>query len=278
VAAAWGATFPLAKQVLEVLPPFQYLAARFGVASCVLVPLAWRDLCRTPREVWARAAGVGLALGGGYALQAAGLQKASATNAAFLTGLFVVLVPVLGILRGRRPGAWEWAGVLAGTAGLVLLTGGPSPPGRPELLLLGCAAAFALHILLLDAVAPQLSPVALGALQTVVAAASMAALAAAEPTPPEVPGEVWAAVAGMGVVATAAAFVVQSWAQRFTSPVHVGLVFTAEPVFAAVLARWWLGEVLGGGQWLGAALILSGIVLAQVQARAAAREEGVREP
>lgn len=265
VAAAWGATFPVAKYVLEVLPPFQYLAARFLVASCVLVPVAWRDLRRAPRDVWARAAGVGFALTAGYTLQALGLQTAGAAEAAFLTGLFVLLVPLLGSLWGRRPSAWEWVGVAAGTVGLALLTGGPTPAGRAEVLLLGCAAAFAVHILLLDAVAPRLVPAALGAVQTLVVAAATTVLAAAGPSPAYVPARVWAVVAGMGAVATAAALVVQSWAQQFTSPVQVGLVFTAEPVFAAVLARWWLGEVLNPTQWLGAVLILGGIAVAQAR-------------
>ncbi len=266
VAVVWGTTFPLAKRILEVLPPFWYLAVRFAVASSVLLPLSWRQLAHAPREDWARSVGVGLALTAGYALQTLGLQGSGATDAAFLTGLFVVLVPLLGALWGRRPSPWEWGGILAGTAGLALLTGGPAGLGGPELLLVACAGSFAVHILLLDAVAPRLPAGSLGSVQMLVAAAGSAAFAAAEPVPANVPGEVWFAVVGMGVLASAAAFTVQSWAQRFTSPTHVGLVFTAEPVSAALLARWWLGESLSPSQWTGAGLILIGIVLAQLRA------------
>ncbi|MFN3285721.1 MAG: DMT family transporter [bacterium] len=149
VAVVWGTTFPLAKRILEVLPPFWYLAVRFAVASSLLLPVAWRQLARAPREDWARSVGVGSALTAGYALQTLGLQGSGATDAAFLTGLFVVLVPLLGTLWGRRPSPWEWAGVLAGTVGLALLTGGPTGLGGPELLLVACAGSFAVHILLL---------------------------------------------------------------------------------------------------------------------------------
>ncbi len=264
VAVVWGATFPTAKHLLEFLPPFVYLAVRFAVAGSVLLPLGWDGLVRAPAAVWARGGAAGLALGAGYALQTLGLRHAPATNAAFLTGLFVVLVPALGALWGRRPTPWEWAGVVAGTAGLALLTGGGVRMEAAEVLLVGCAACFALHILLLDAVAARLPPTSSGALQMAVAGGLTGALAIREGLPAGVPAEVWAAVAAMGLFASAAAFSVQSWAQRFTPPTHVGLVFTAEPVAAALLAWWWLGERLTPGQWVGGGLILAGMMLAQL--------------
>jgi drug/metabolite transporter (DMT)-like permease len=264
VAVAWGATFPVAKAILEVVPPFWYLAVRFAVASCVLWPLAWKHF---PRSSAFRARGglAGLALAAGYGLQTVGLRQTGATHAAFLTGLFVVLTPVFASLVGRRPGGWEWLGVGLGTAGLWLLVGGVSRLGMAEVLLLGCAAAFALHILWVDAAARHGPVVVLGALQVGVASAVLAGFAATEPFPSTASLQEWAAVAGMGVVTTAAAFLVQSWAQRFTPPAHVALALTVEPVTAALLARWWLGELLTPTQAVGAGLILAGILAAQLR-------------
>ena len=278
---AWGATFPVAKAILEVVPAFWYLAVRFAVASCVLWPLAWKHF---PRPFAFRVRGgldhpgrpplegffretllAGLALSAGYGLQTLGLRQTGAAHAAFLTGLFVVLTPVFASLVGRRPGGWEWLGVGLGTAGLCLLVGGVSRLGMAEVLLLGCAAAFALHILCVDAAARHGPVVVLGALQVGVATAVLAGFAATEPFPSTASLQEWAAVAGMGVVTTAAAFLVQSWAQRFTPPAHVALALTVEPVTAALLARWWLGELLTPAQGVGAGLILAGILAAQLR-------------
>ncbi len=272
VAAVWGTTFPLAKRILEEVPPFWYLAVRFAVASCALAPFAWTELSRLRARVWVWGGLAGLALAAGYGLQTLALLTSPATNAAFITGLFVVLTPVLASLAGRRPTRWEWLGVASGTAGLALLTGGVAGMGRAEVLLVGCAASFALHILLVDVATSHLPPLALGALQMATVTAVLGGLAAAETPPAGVGWTVWGAVAAMGLVASAVAFSVQSWAQRFTPPTHVGLVFTAEPVAAALVARWWLGEVLTPAQAAGAVLILAGISVAQLGSPRAAVE------
>ncbi|MDR5682783.1 MAG: DMT family transporter [Armatimonadota bacterium] len=267
VAAVWGATFPLAKAILQHVPPFAYLGARFALAAALLLPFAAGALRRAGAPAWRRGLWSGAALGGGYALQTLGLRLTTATTAAFITGLSVVLVPVLGTMWGRRPGPREWTGVALAAAGLAMLTlDGASWPGVGELLVLGCAACFALHILLLDRASARTPPLALGAMQMLAAAAVCGLLVPTEPLPSAVPVEIWGAVAGMAVVASAGAFSIQAWAQRFTPPTHVGLVFASEPVAAALFARWWLREVLDGVQWIGAALILVGIVVAEMRA------------
>lgn len=265
VAAIWGATFPVAKRILEHFPVFWYLAVRFAVASCALAPFAWRQCSASPTRFWAWGILAGLALAVGYALQTLALLTSPATDAAFITGLFVVLTPVLASLVGRQPTRWEWLGVASGTAGLALLTGGPSGMGRGELLLVGCAVCFALHILLVDLSARRLQPLALGVVQLATVTVVLGGFAVTESPPVGVGWEVWGAVGTMGLLASAAAFSVQSWAQRFTPPTHVALVFTAEPVAAALVARWWLGETLAPAQAAGAVLILAGIGMAQLR-------------
>jgi drug/metabolite transporter (DMT)-like permease len=128
---------------------------------------------------------------------------------------------------------------------------------------------FALQILSLDRAASGLPPVSLAVLQTAAVAVVASAFTPLEGAPRAAPAFVWWAVAGMALVASALAFVAQSWAQRFTPPSHVGLVFAFEPVSAAVASVWWLGERILFAQWIGAAFILAGIVLAETGARRA---------
>lgn len=266
VATLWGATFPLAKEILRHLSPFQYLGVRFALAALLLGLLAAPQLRRADAGAWRGGLLVGLALAAGYGFQTLGLRTAAATVAAFLTGLSVVLVPVLGLAWGRRPTQLEWLGVAAGLCGMALLTyRGGFHMGAGEILLLGCAVAFAFHIVLLDRHAYRTSPLALGAMQLAVVALLCGGLSAGEPPPSAVPSAVWLAVAAMAVLASALAFSVQSWAQRFTPPTHVGLIFAFEPVAAALFAWWWLSERLAAAQWVGAGLVLAGIVLSEIK-------------
>jgi drug/metabolite transporter (DMT)-like permease len=268
LAVMWGATFPLGKFILDYLAPFGYLSLRFSLATLLLLPFAVRRGGGLPWRTWRWALLVGAALFGGYAFQTTGLRIASATLSAFITALSVVLVPVFGAFWGRKPTTFEWLGVGCATAGLGLLTlQGATRPGLGELLLLGCAVCFAWHILFLDRVSGEAHPLVLGWAQAVMVALLAGALVPTEPRPVAVPPVVGWSVAGMGVVASAAAFSIMAWAQRYTHPTHAGLCLAVEPVAAALFARWFTGELLTGRQWAGAGLILLGIVLAEVRAR-----------
>jgi drug/metabolite transporter (DMT)-like permease len=268
LAAMWGATFPLGKYILAHLPPFAYLAARFALATLALLPFARRGAGALPARARRRALAVGAALGAGFVLQTLGLRLAGATVSAFLTAVSVVLVPVFGLFLGQRPERFEWMGVASATAGLMLLTlRGAVHPGPGELLLLGCAVCFAWHILFMDRAAPGMPPLTLGLVQSAVTGLMSGSLLATEPTPAPFPAPVGWAVAGMALLATAAAFSIQAWAQRHTHPTHVGLCLTFEPLAAAFFAYAWLGETLTPWQWVGAALILAGIVMAELKPR-----------
>jgi drug/metabolite transporter (DMT)-like permease len=209
----------------------------------------------------------------GYALQTIGLETTTAAKAGFITGLSVALVPVISALWTRRlPARGVLAGVGAATIGLALLTlneGARVESG--DLWVLGCAAAFALHIVLVGRLAGALAPGVFTAAQVVPVAAlsvlgavadgpvgaTVGAIAGAGPV-------VWGLVAFMAATATVAALVVQTWAQRFTSASHTALMFTFEPVAAAITAYLVLGEVMTGRQALGAGLILAGIATAEL--------------
>lgn len=280
VAAAWGLTFPLGKIVLSTLPPFTYLAVRFALAAVVLVTIMPRGDVAIPRREWTAAAGVGVVLFVAYGLQTLGLRLTTASSAGFITGLSVVMVPIISAAWLRRaPHSPVLAGVAAAAVGLGLLTLRDTSAVRlGDLLVLACAVGFAFHIVLVGRLAPRLDPVTLTAAQLVPVAALSALAAITEHPASALAGAglvLWGIIAFMALTATVGAYLIQSWAQRFTSASHVGLVFTFEPVAAALAAYVLLGDVLTGVQALGAGLILAGIVTAELKqdAREEYREE-----
>jgi drug/metabolite transporter (DMT)-like permease len=271
VAAVWGLTFTAVRRALEAVPPFTFLAARFALAAAVLAIAFPRRVLRAERRVLAVAALLGTWLTIGYGLQTVGLLYTSASKSAFITGLSVVLVPLLALAVSRAlPRPSSLLAVLLAAGGLYLLTSpGAMGLNKGDLLTLGCAAAFALHIVTTERAAPRHDPVLLAFWQIVTTAGLCAILMGTmeEPRLGLTPWSV-AALAITGIFATAIAFAVQMWAQRRTSATHVAVIFTAEPVFAALFARFIQQEVLGLGGLAGGALILLGILLAQLGPRA----------
>lgn len=276
VAAIWGSTFVLVQDAIERVAPFLFLALRFALAAVVLSAVgAFRGLRRD--ELLAGTA-IGMALFAGYGFQTVGLQYTSATNAGFITGLFVVMTPLFGAALLRRlPGASASAGALLATVGLVLLvTPAGLGVGRGDGLVLLCAASFAVHILLIARLGEGRSVVRLAGVQIATAALAAgvwSALAEREPVPAD--GSVWFAIALTGVLATAAAFLIQTAAQRHIPPTRTAVILTAEPVFAGLFGYAVAGDRLGARGTIGAVLILGGILVAELLAPA--REEPVSE-
>lgn len=269
VAFIWGTTFVLVKGALQEIGPFAFLAARFWIAFLVLgLPLLSR-LWRGERSLWRNGGLLGVVLFAAYALQTAGLRTTSASKAAFITGLSVVLVPLLAALWLRQlPRPVAWLSALLATVGLALLS---MPLGQSLVvgdgLVLGCALMFAIHILLVGRYASRYDPLALSAVQMgVVALLSGLVAPLAEPWPARLSPVVWGAVLFTALLATVLALVLQVSAQRRTPPHRAALLLTLEPVFAA-LAAYFLGERLTPQGWMGCALILIAMVMAEVAER-----------
>lgn len=263
VAAAvlFGTTFVIVQDAVEDVDPIPFLGVRFFAAAVVMLPFALRGE-RCPGEV---RAGVlcGLALLAGYLFQTVGLQYTSASVSAFITYMLVVIVPVVASLTLRRPPTPPTvAGVVIATAGLLLLTGKGVALGRGELLTLGCAFSFAVHIVLLAELAPRYDIARLTAVQ--VALVGCACLVAGI----FFGGYAFTARAWIAAVYTAAAvsalaLALQSWGQKRVGPTRTSLLLMIEPVAAAVLG-YVLGERLGVSGVVGATLILFGIAVAEL--------------
>ncbi|MCX7671289.1 MAG: DMT family transporter [Anaerolineae bacterium] len=278
VTAIWGGTFVMVKDAVAAYPVFSFLAIRFTIAAVALLPLLYlrrrsrgrRWSGSTNRVAFGVAAGgIGLALFAGYAFQTAGLHLTTPAKAGFITGLSVVIVPVLALWFGRSgqdAGRAMWLGVGAATAGLALLSlqeGLIIATG--DLLVFCCAISFAVHILLTGRFSPRYDPVWLTFGQVVVVAVCSAIAALAFETRPALTGPVLFAAAFTGVLATSLAFGVQTVAQRFTNATHTALIFAAEPAFAALFSYLLIGELLGPRQLLGCGLILAGMLLAELR-------------
>jgi drug/metabolite transporter (DMT)-like permease len=268
VTAIWGGTFVMVKDAVTEVGPLTFLALRFALATLVLLPVMVRHTRAISWRLAANGTTVGLFLFAGYAFQTAGLQFTSASKAGFITGLSVVLVPVISAVAfGNKPGLGALAGVALSTIGLGLLSlGDDVTPRVGDLLVLACAGSFALHILAVGSFAPRHDVLPLTAGQIAAAAVLNGAGALLFETPRVSQlAAVLPAALFTGLLATVAAFYLQTYAQRFTTPTHTALIFTMEPVFAGLFGYLLAGERLSERGLLGCGLILAGMLISRVQ-------------
>ena len=291
VVVVWGTTFALVKSALADTPPLLFNLLRMSLAFALLALWNRHSLRSLTRADLRYGALAGCLLGLGYQFQTAGLARTSASKAAFLTGLVVILVPLLSSLPALRPSSmpaprWSsFAGAAVAFTGLLLLTapaGARSGTlagfslipglgiGAGELLCLACAFAFAAHLLFLAGAAPHIRARTLGTLQIGSAATLMLLTLPFSGTLylHWTPRLVFA-LGVTAVLATAAAFTIQSWAQQHLSATQTALIFTLEPVFAWLTSVLFLHEHLRPREILGAGLILTGILLGELAAAVA---------
>jgi len=263
VTAVWGLTFVQVKDAVALYPLLAFLALRFGIATAALAVPGVARVRRLGRRGWGAASFAGLLLAAGYTLQTAGLARTSVSSAGFVTGMYVVLTPLLALVLFRlRVGRAAWIGVGLATAGLALLSGVDAGSPGGDLLVLAGAAVYSLQIVLMERYAPLYDVLAFTLVEMLAAFALLGVVAIPVY---EVPHgwTVWGALLVTGLFASALAFLVQTWAQRRTSATRTALVFTLEPVWAALFGYTLAGDRLGALGWAGCAVIMSGIVLAE---------------
>ena len=273
VTAIWGYTFVPVQKAIAVYPLFAFLAVRFAISTATLAPFAWGSLRTLPRRGWAAGLGAGTLLALAYGLQTAGLELTTVTSTGFITGLYVVFTPLIALAAFRTPvPAPVWVGVVLSLAGLLLLSGAPGGSWAGNLLVLGNAVAQSLQIVSMERFAPRYDARALTFLQMSVAFAGFTVVAVAAgqvEAPPD--AQTWYALVVTGIFAGALGYLVATWVQSRTTAARAALVFTLEAPFAALFGVLLLSETLGWAGWLGCAVMLCGIILAEPAAASALR-------
>lgn len=273
VTAIWGYTFVPVQDAVALYPLFAFLAVRFAISTIVLAPFAWGALRALPRSGVAAGGSAGLLLALAYGLQTAGLDLTTVSSTGFITGLYVVFTPLLALALFRTPVArLLWLGVALAVVGLLLLNGAPGGSAAGNALVLGNALAQALQITVMERFAPRYDARALTFLQMAVSCLAFTVLAVSLGQVEAPHGwTVWSALVVTGVFAGALGYLVATWVQSRTTAARAALVFTLEAPFAALFGVLLAGDRLGAAGWIGAAVMLSGIVVAEPAAAAALR-------
>ena len=269
IAAVWGLTFVMVQDAIELLPTMAFLGYRF-IPAALLVAIVFRKQLMRLSPAGLRAGLVmGAFLTAGYIFQTLGLEETTASNAGFITGLFVVFTPLLGalVLRQRVPGiGWAAAGVSG--IGLLLLSGAGELNLRGDGLVLLCALAFSAHILATGRAVEKHDAGALLVVQLAVAGVFCTLVAALAGDLEKPAGTtVWSALIVTALVASALGFFVQTFAQRYASPDRTALILASEPAFAGLFGWLLADEHLGPVEWAGAALIMGSILAVELYAR-----------
>ncbi len=265
---AWGSTFFLIKDVVARMPVPDFLAVRFAIAALALFAFQPTAVARLDTIARRRAVALGGVYGLAQTFQTAGLDRTSASVSGFITGMYVVLTPLLaGVLLHQHVGRLAWCAVALATGGLAALSLGGVAIGGGEALTLVCAALYALHIIGLGAWSTSRDAFGLSVLQmaTIAVVCMIAAAPGGLTLPPD--GAAWAGVGYTALVAGALALVVQTWAQAHLTATRSAIVMTMEPVFAGTFAVILGGESVTLRLVLGGSLVLAAMYLSELGAR-----------
>ena len=272
VALIWGFGFVAQRAGMEHVGPFTYNGLRFLLGGICLLPLTRsverRGKKSQPVRIRPLRAGfsAGVILFVGASLQQTGLMYTTAGKAGFITGLYVIFVPILGLFSGQRTGVGTWIGALAATAGMYLLSvEADFSINRGDLLVLIGAVFWALHVLILGYLSPRTSPVRLAMFQFIYCGLlSLLVALAVETTSVQAVVDAAAPILYGGLCSVGIGYTLQVVAQRKAHPAHAAILLSLEAVFAALGGWWLLNEVLSARGLTGCGLMLGGMLLSQL--------------
>jgi len=272
VAAIWGFAFVAQSAGMEHLGPYSFNAARLLLGALSLLPvwlLMQRGRAPQGRALWLGGSLAGALMFGGITCQQVGLLGTTAGNAGLITGMYIVLVPMVGVLLGHRTRVQTWAGVVLALAGLYRLSVGPDfHINRGDLQVLIGALFWTAHVLVIGWLSRQVDAISLAVWQFVVASVLGVALALGLETPQPADFEAaWVPLLYAGVASSGIAFTLQIIAQRRVDPGTAALIMSMEAVFAVVGGWLLLGESLGAKEQLGCALMVAGMLISQWPSR-----------
>lgn len=275
-AMIWGAAFVAQTVGMDYVGPFTFLACRSLLGCLVLLPviavLDKRGNEKKPATPADRKyllfSGIicGLFLFAACSLQQLGLLYTTAGKSGFITSLYIILVPILGLCLKKKVRSWIWGSVALALVGLYLLCGGDlSAIGKGELLTLGCALAFSFHIMFIDHVSARVDGVRLSCLQFFVVAVISAVVMFLTETPSwENILQCWLPIAYAGILSSGAGYTFQIIGQAYTEPTVASLLMSLESVFSMVFGWMILGQAMSGLELLGCGLVFAGVIIAQL--------------
>ena len=272
-AAIWGFGFVAQRLGLNYLEPFAFNGIRFLLGSCSLLPLIWWFSRRTkaPEASASSLTKAGLLAGGvlfvAASLQQVGLLYTTAAKAGFITGLYIILVPILGLLLKHSSGVTTWLGAGLAVVGLYLLSiNDDFSMSFGDMLQFIGALFWAMHILLIDHYSSRVSPLKLSAVQFAVCGLLSLGVSLLIETP-TLAGALagWQPILYAGLVSVGVAYTLQVVGQKSAKPAHAAIILSLESVFAALGGVWLLNESLSSRAWLGCGLMLAGMLLSQIR-------------
>ena len=278
--AIWGVAFVAQQDAAKSLDAVSILAIRFLMGAAILAPVI---IVRRVRKVnmpspgallWSGGLFAGLAMLLAAYLQQRGIESTTASSAGFITGLYVLFVPLIGLMLGQRVGWSAWLGVTLATVGLYLLSvSAELHMSRGDLLVLGCAVIWAIHVLIIGRYAPRCDPIELAAVQFLVTGVVAAIFMMSRGLPEwSHISSAWMSLTYLGALAVGVAFTLQVVGQRTAPPTHAAILLSMESPFAAIAGALLIAERLSGREYLGCALMLAGILVSQLLGRNAAKK------
>jgi len=274
-AMIWGVSFVAQRLGMDAIGPFLFTGLRFALGALVLVPLmVWsgkRGAQPFNRGLLLAGLAIGAALTVGINLQQVGLLFTSVTNSGFITGLYVIFVPLLGLLLGHRTGTGTWLGAALAVSGMAMLSIGPDfHVASGDWLQLTGAVVWGGHVLLVGLFASRYDPIRLAFLQFATCSVVSLVLAVVfeeihwDAIVQAAPALLYGGLFGVGT-----GFTLQVIAQKHAIASHAAIILSLEAVFAAIAGALFLGESLHARGYLGCGLMLAGMLVAQLWPRKA---------
>lgn len=277
-AVIWGFAFVAQRIGMDYVGPFTYNGVRFTLGTLVLLPFLFTGISRNEplirishpserRKIIIGSLMTGLFLFGGVALQQLGLQQTTAGKAGFITGLYVVFVPIVGLLFGQRSHISMWIGAFLSLAGLYLLSmTGDFTIAPGDKLVLYCAILFTFHVLFIAWLSPLMNSFLLAVIQfSICALLNLVIAFAIEPVHADTILDAWIPIAYGGLLSVGVAYTLQVIAQKTAHPVHASIILSLEAIFAVVGGWMLLNEMLTNRMMIGCALMLAGMIVVQVK-------------
>ncbi|WP_099192002.1 DMT family transporter [Tepidibacter mesophilus] len=268
VTIGWGASFILTKNSLSELETYNFLAIRFLIAFIISSCIFFKNMIKTDKKTMKYGLVLGIILYAHYAFQTVGLNYTTASKSAFITGSNVIMVPILaGFMIKQFPQKKSLVSAVLALIGLAMLTLNENITriNIGDIYTLVCAIIFAIYIIFVGKYTWECESIALAVIQFGVVAflSIMTSVTMESPNLPS-SSDVWVNIIILSIICTSGAFIIQSVAQKFTTSNHTALIYSAEPVFAAMFGYFLYSEIITVKTGIGAFLILLGMIISEV--------------